>query len=68
MPHFPGKIPPGGAGEALETKRNGGFPSFPHQDLGRSTVLPEEGKLMGFKDMKDKGLEKYSPLFYKERS
>lgn len=68
MLHFPGKIPLGGAGGVLEPQRNDGFPSFPHQDLGSSTVLPGERKLMGFKHMKEKGLEKHSPLFFKERS
>lgn len=68
---FPGKnccicqekslwVEPGG----LEPQRNGGVTSFPHQILGRSIVVPGEAKLMGFKDMKEKGLEKYSPLFF----
>lgn len=58
-------VEPGGV---LEPQRNDGFLSFPHQDLGSSTVLPGERKLMGFKHMKEKGLEKHSPLFFKERS
>lgn len=66
MLHFPGKksLRRGG----LEPQRNGGFPSCPQQDLGRSIVLPGEGKLMGFKGMKEKGLEKHSPLFLKDRA
>lgn len=61
--HLPGKIPLGGArGILLEPQRNGGVLPFPLQVLGRSIVVPGEGKLMGFKDMKEKGLEKHSSL------
>lgn len=51
-------------GGVLEPQRKGGFPPFPYEVLGRSAVLPREGKLMHFKNMEDKGLEKYSPLFF----
>lgn len=43
-------------------------PPPPPQVLKGSIVLPREGKLVGFKDVTQKGLEKHSLLFFKEKS